>query len=67
MQVLKYIAQGMQTRQIAKQLDMKERTVEAHRLNIRYEYSINTQPDLVLFAVDCMRLYGIPDDGPETD
>lgn len=67
MQVLKYIAEGMQSKQIAKRLGMKERTVEAHRLNIRYEFNINTQPNLVLFAVDCMGLYGIPGDGPETD
>ena len=65
MQVLKYIAQGMTSRQIARQLGMKERTVEAHRLNIRFEYNINTQADLILFAVDCMKLYGIPDDGLE--
>lgn len=50
MEVLKYLAMGMQTDQIGIELAMLEATVSTHRSNIRQKYGINTPGKLTLFA-----------------
>jgi DNA-binding NarL/FixJ family response regulator len=62
LQVLKYIARGMTTGQIAVELGMVEANVSAHRHNIRQNHGVTTQAKLVIFALKCMELYGIPPD-----
>ena len=62
MEVLKYIALGMQSDQIGIELAMLEATVSTHRRNIRQKHRINTPGKLTLFAKKCMELYGIPSD-----
>lgn len=62
LQVLKYLARGMTTAQIAAQLAMVEANVSAHRHNIKTKHGLVTQPQLVIFAQKCMDLYGIPAD-----
>ncbi len=62
MRVLKYIAQGKISRDIARILGIKTHTVEAHRYNIRWKNNLKTPADLPLFAKECMELYGIPED-----
>lgn len=62
MRVLKYIAQGKKSRDIAEILGIKTHTVEAQRYNIRWKNNLKTPADLPLFAKECMELYGIPED-----
>jgi Response regulator containing a CheY-like receiver domain and an HTH DNA-binding domain len=62
MEVLKYIALGMQSDQIGIELAMREATVSTHRRNIRQKYRINTPGKLTLFAEKCMEIYGTPPD-----
>ena len=62
MDVLKYVARGMQTDQIGIELAMLVRTVSAHRRNIKLKYNLKTRGDLILFAEKCMGLYGIEPD-----
>lgn len=62
LQVLKYIARGMATGQIAVELGMVDANVSAHRHNIRQNHGVTTQAKLVIFALKCMDLYGIPPD-----
>ncbi len=62
MEVLKYIALGMQSDQIGIELAMLEATVSTHRRNIRQKYRINTPGKLTLFAEKCMEIYGTPPD-----
>jgi DNA-binding NarL/FixJ family response regulator len=63
MQVLKYIARGLTTAQIGRELAMPEATVSAHRHNvIQGRLGIKTQTDLSNFAIQCMRLFGTPPD-----
>ncbi|SEM82884.1 two component transcriptional regulator, LuxR family [Nitrosospira multiformis] len=59
--VLKYIAQDLKTKEIAKKLKLKVRTVEAHRLNIRDKFEVKTPVELYKFAVKCMEFYGVPE------
>ncbi|SFU49017.1 response regulator transcription factor [Nitrosospira multiformis] len=59
--VLKYIAQDLNTKEIAKKLKLKVRTVEAHKLNIRDKFEVKTPVKLYKFAVKCMELYGVPE------
>lgn len=65
MRVLKYIAQGRTSREIAKILGIKTHTVEAHRYNVRWKRNLKTPAELPLFAKECMELYGIPEDLPK--
>jgi DNA-binding NarL/FixJ family response regulator len=62
MDVLKYVARGLQTDQIGIELAMLVRTVSAHRRNIKLKYNLKTRGDLILFAEKCMGLYGIEPD-----
>ncbi|SCX46190.1 response regulator [Nitrosospira sp. Nsp1] len=62
MEVLKYLAIGMQSDQIGIELAMLEATVSTHRRNIRQKYRINTPGKLTLFAKKCMDIYGTPPD-----
>jgi two-component system, NarL family, response regulator NreC len=50
-QVLQMIAEGMTNAAIAEKLVISTRTVEAHRANLMHKLNINSQAELVRFAV----------------
>jgi DNA-binding NarL/FixJ family response regulator len=62
MEVLKYLALGMQSDQIGIELAMLETTVSTHRRNIKQKNAIKTPGKLTLHAEKCMAIYGIPPD-----
>jgi DNA-binding NarL/FixJ family response regulator len=50
-EVLQLIGQGKGTSEIAKQLNLSGKTVEAHRANIKRKLELKTGPELVRYAV----------------
>jgi DNA-binding NarL/FixJ family response regulator len=50
-EVLQLLGQGKGTREIATQLHLSGKTVEAHRANIKRKLSLKTGPELVRYAV----------------
>lgn len=51
-QVLSKMAQGMNNKQMARELDISVRTVETHRLSIRRKLNIDKPAALVKYALD---------------
>ena len=51
---LAWLACGYSSKQIARELNMSVRTVEAHRLNLRRKLRITGQAELVKYAIDHM-------------
>ncbi len=51
-EILQAIATGKSSRHIAQALDLSVRTVETHRLNIKRKLAIETQADLIRYALD---------------
>ena len=49
--ILACLAQGQSSKQIARVLDLSVRTVETHRQNIRRKLDLETQADLIRYAV----------------
>lgn len=49
--IFKYIVNGYSNKSIAKELSISERTVEAHRANIRRKLDIHKFVDLIKFAL----------------
>ncbi len=60
--ILACLAQGLASKQIARTLDLSVRTVEAHRQSIRRKLDLETQADLIRYAVEHGRRHG----GPQT-
>jgi DNA-binding NarL/FixJ family response regulator len=50
--ILVYLAQGQASKQIARSLNLSVRTVEAHRQNIRRKLDLETQADLIKYALE---------------
>src|SRR5205823_4123206 len=50
-EVLQLLGQGKGTSEIAKQLHLSAKTVEAHRANIKRKLELKTGPELVRYAV----------------
>lgn len=50
-EVLRHLADGQSSKQIARELDLSVRTVETHRLNIKRKLNIEGQAELIKFAV----------------
>lgn len=50
--ILVYLAQGQASKQIARSLNLSVRTVEAHRQNIRRKLELETQADLIKYALE---------------
>jgi DNA-binding NarL/FixJ family response regulator len=50
--ILAFLADGQSSKQIARTLDLSVRTVEAHRQNIRRKLDLETQADLIKYAVE---------------
>ena len=51
--VLRLVARGMGTREIAIQLGVSPKTVDSHRRNIREKLGLANARDLVRYAVRC--------------
>jgi DNA-binding NarL/FixJ family response regulator len=50
--ILAFLANGQSSKHIARALDLSVRTVEAHRQNIRRKLDLETQADLIKYAVE---------------
>ena len=50
-EVFELIGQGMQTRQIAEQLHLSVKTIEAHREHIKHKLSLDSATELLKYAV----------------
>ena len=50
--ILACLAQGQSSKQISRVLDLSVRTVESHRQNIRRKLELETQADLIKYAVE---------------
>lgn len=50
-EILQLVADGLSSKEIASQLDLSVRTVDAHRANIMNKLNIHTTPGLVKFAI----------------
>ncbi len=61
--ILACLAQGQSSKQIARVLDLSVRTVESHRQNIRRKLDLETQADLIRYAVEHGRRHGGPAQG----
>jgi DNA-binding NarL/FixJ family response regulator len=58
--ILGHLAHGQSSKQIARALDLSVRTVEAHRQNIRRKLDLETQADLIRYAVEHTTRHGGP-------
>ena len=58
--VLACLAQGQSSKQISRVLDLSVRTVESHRQNIRRKLGLETQADLIKYAVEHGARHGGP-------
>jgi DNA-binding NarL/FixJ family response regulator len=58
--ILACLAQGQSSKQIARALDLSVRTVESHRQNIRRKLELETQADLIKYAVEHGSRHGGP-------
>ncbi len=50
-EVIKYMAQGMVSKEIAKELDVSHRTIEAHKRNILEKLELTSVVDVVVYAL----------------
>jgi DNA-binding NarL/FixJ family response regulator len=58
--ILACLAQGQASKQIARALGLSVRTVESHRQNIRRKLELETQADLIKYAVEHSSRHGGP-------
>ncbi|WP_060988706.1 response regulator transcription factor [Photobacterium leiognathi] len=50
--ILKHVAQGLSSKQIAKALDISYRTVETHRQNIKHKLDLHSTAELAKYALE---------------
>ena len=50
--ILSYIAKGQSSKEVAQQLNISFRTVEAHRRNIKSKLNLDSLAELVRYAVN---------------
>jgi DNA-binding CsgD family transcriptional regulator len=50
-EVLKLIADGVQSREICKALHISPKTLEAHKQHLKNKFNLNSAPELYRFAV----------------
>jgi DNA-binding NarL/FixJ family response regulator len=66
-QIMRSLAQGHASRQIAEELGLSVRTVETHRQNIRRKLSLEGQAELIKYAVEhCRDFSDLPQLPPDT-
>lgn len=59
-EILGFLANGQTSKQIARALDLSVRTVETHRQNIRRKLDLETQADLIRYAVQHASRFAAP-------
>jgi len=57
-QILAALARGLSSKQIARELDLSVRTVDAHRQNIKRKLELDGQAELIKYAVEHVRRHG---------
>lgn len=57
-QILSALARGLSSKQMARELDLSARTVDAHRQSIKRKLALDTQAELIRYAVEHVRLQG---------
>jgi len=57
-QILAALARGLSSKQMARELDLSARTVDAHRQSIKRKLALDTQAELIRYAVEHVRLQG---------
>jgi DNA-binding NarL/FixJ family response regulator len=61
-QILSGLAKGLSSKQLARDLDLSVRTVEAHRQNIKRKLNLEGQAELIKYAVEHAGSYEAPRD-----
>ncbi|MED5618892.1 response regulator transcription factor [Ideonella sp. BN130291] len=57
-EILSALGKGLSSKQIARELDLSVRTVEAHRQNIKRKLELEGQAELIKYAVEHAREHG---------
>jgi len=57
-QILAALARGLSSKQIARELDLSVRTVDAHRQSIKRKLDLDGQAELIKYAVEYVRRHG---------
>ena len=57
-QILSALARGLSSKQIAREMDVSVRTVEAHRQSIKRKLALEGQAELIKYAVEPARTHG---------
>lgn len=57
-QILAALARGLSSKQMALALDLSARTIDAHRQSIKRKLMLDTQADLIRYAIEHVRLQG---------
>lgn len=57
-QILSALARGLSSKQIAREMDVSVRTVEAHRQSIKRKLALEGQAELIKYAVEHARTHG---------
>ncbi|RQP25899.1 response regulator [Piscinibacter terrae] len=57
-QILSALARGLASKQIARELDLSVRTVDAHRQSIKRKLDLDGQAELIKYAVEHVRRHG---------
>lgn len=55
LEVLQLVGEGQSTREIAARLNLSNKTIETHRLNLKEKLRLKSAPELVRYAVDWVR------------
>ncbi|EAR57387.1 Transcriptional regulator [Photobacterium sp. SKA34] len=50
--LLKHVAQGLSSKQIAKSLEISYRTVETHRQNIKHKLELHSTAELAKYVLE---------------
>jgi len=61
-QILSGLAKGLSSKQLARDLDLSVRTVEAHRQNIKRKLNLEGQAELIKYAVEHASTHEVPRD-----
>jgi len=61
-QILSGLAKGLSSKQLARDLDLSVRTVEAHRQNIKRKLNLEGQAELIKYAVEHAATHEVPRD-----
>lgn len=60
-EILKYLAEGMQVKEIASHLNISPRTVDVHKTNLMHKLDIHNRAKLVVYAIQTgiLKLQGV--------